>query len=186
MKKILITLVFVMMTIMSFSQVNFMESKVDGTPGVMASILKDKGFYDTGETFENEGHKRQILKGNFNGTTVHLFVVSNHGKVFRIYLAEVTTHNEAEIISRFNNLFDQFYNNKKYILIDGKKIPQNEDISYEMSCHNKLYDAYFYQILSDDMTEDNTVWFRIARYYSEYYITIYYDNLLNYPNGEDL
>lgn len=31
-----------------------------------------------------------------------------------------------------------------------------------------------------------TVWFSIARYGSEYYICIYYDNLNNRPNGDDL
>ena len=55
-----------------------------------------------------------------------------------------------------------------------------------MHINNKLYEAGFYQILSDDMIEDNIVWFRIAEYYGKYYLTIFYDNEINKPNGEDL
>lgn len=33
---------------------------------------------------------------------------------------------------------------------------------------------------------EGQVWFRIAKYYGDYYLTIYYDNLKNRPNGEDL
>ena len=32
----------------------------------------------------------------------------------------------------------------------------------------------------------NDVWFRIQKYGSEYYLSIFYDNLANRPNGEDL
>ena len=32
----------------------------------------------------------------------------------------------------------------------------------------------------------NAVWFRIQSYGSEYYLSIFYDNLSNRPNGEDL
>jgi len=30
------------------------------------------------------------------------------------------------------------------------------------------------------------VWFKITEYYGKYYISMYYDNLKNRPNGEDL
>lgn len=186
MKKFLFILFLIIASLTVDAQVTFMGTKVDGNAGVMISILKDKGFYDTGITFENDGNKRPILKGTFNGEDVSVFVCTNHRKVYRIYLAELNTKNEAEIINDFNILFSQFYNNKKYLLVGGEKIPQNEDISYEMSCHNKIYEACFYQILSDDMTEDNSVWFRIVKYYGEYYLTIYYDNEINKANGEDL
>ena len=32
----------------------------------------------------------------------------------------------------------------------------------------------------------NDVWFRIISYGSEYFLSIFYDNLSNRPNGEDL
>lgn len=186
MKNILITLAFVMMTIVSFSQVNFMGTKVDGSAGVMISILKDKGFYDTGFTYENEGHERPILKGNFNGRESNILVLTNKGKVYRVYVCDSKNVNEAQIITDFNNLFYQFATNPKYILISGNEIDRKEDISYEMSCHNKIYSAYFYQILSDSMEEENHVWFKISEEYGKYFLSIYYDNEINKPNGEDL
>ena len=33
---------------------------------------------------------------------------------------------------------------------------------------------------------NSSVWFKIVEHYCEYYIGLYYDNLLNKPNGEDL
>ena len=33
---------------------------------------------------------------------------------------------------------------------------------------------------------NSSVWFKIFEHYGEYYIGLYYDNLLNKPNGEDL
>lgn len=36
------------------------------------------------------------------------------------------------------------------------------------------------------MSKNSSVWFKIFEHYGEYYIGLYYDNLLNAPNGEDL
>ena len=33
---------------------------------------------------------------------------------------------------------------------------------------------------------NNSIWFTIFEHYGKYYISLYYDNLLNAPNGEDL
>ena len=48
----------------------------------------------------------------------------------------------------------------------------------------ELFDKMVAQKIIEMM--DGQVWFRIASYYGEYYLTIYYDNLSNRPNGEDL
>lgn len=37
-----------------------------------------------------------------------------------------------------------------------------------------------------DMISKKVVWFRICKLYSQYYITMYYDNEYNHANGEDL
>ena len=186
MKKILLMFCFILMVFTGYSQVKFMGIPVDRTATELIQLLKKKGFQETTEKFEMEGKQLPILKGTFNGMSVNLFVCTNHKKVYRIYLAEIQNQDEAEIIIHFNKLFDQFNSSQKYFLIGGKKISPNEDISYEMHINNKLYEAGFYQILSDDMIEDNIVWFRIAEYYGKYYLTIFYDNEINKPNGEDL
>lgn len=235
MRKILITLAFVMMTIVSFSQVNFMGIPVDGTKSEMISKLKQKGFsYDT---------KNDCLEGIFNGTKSNIWVVTNrNGKVYRIYVCDANQKNEANIINRFNTLFSQFLNKDNYRLYYGEKIKIGEDISYQMSINNKMYSASFtqfndeyllyidmeysqknyekvhnkaieivkewdvmdgYNIAIRDYDEEeiferdiaivlskvkpyNSVWFKISEFYGEYYIALFYDNLLNAPNGEDL
>jgi hypothetical protein len=63
--------------------------------------------------------------------------------------------NEASIRIRFNNLCQQFKNNKKYMpasLSDSDYIiPEDEDISYEMSVNSKRYEAVFYQLPKEEL-----------------------------------
>ena len=52
-------------------------------------------------------------------------------------LCDVNTIGEADIKIRFNNLCEQFKNNRKYLSLDDYTIPEDEDISYEMTVHKK-------------------------------------------------
>ena len=63
-------------------------------------------------------------------------------------LADKITQDETGIKIRFNELCRQFENNKKYKSMTDKEqtIPDDEDLSYEMTVNNKRYDAGFYQI----------------------------------------
>lgn len=186
MKKILFILFLFVASLTVDAQVNFMGIHVDGDAYSMLHQLRKKGFTDMTEKYEMENKQLPILKGTFNGKSVHVFVATNNEKVYRICVAYAQPVNESQVIIDFNNLFYQFSNNSKYLWLDGDEIEQKEDISHEMCVHNKQYDATFYQILSDNLSEENSVWFRIAEYYGKYYIAIYYDNLLNKANGEDL
>lgn len=62
-------------------------------------------------------------------------------------LADVTNRGERNIRLRFNELCRQFANNPKYFSWrdDDQTIPEDEDISYEISAHEKRYEAVFYQ-----------------------------------------
>ena len=61
-------------------------------------------------------------------------------------LCDANTQNEANIKIRFNKLVSQFENNKRYCSLDNKyTLSDEENISYEMTVHNKNYDALFYQ-----------------------------------------
>ena len=87
-----------------------------------------------------------ILEGEFNGTQVYVFMVTNNNKVYRIALADVTKRDERNIKIRFNELCRQFANNPKYFSMqDDQTIPEDEDISYEISAHEKRYEAVFFQ-----------------------------------------
>lgn len=46
---------------------------------------------------------------------------------------------------RFNRLIQQFEKNPKYMSLGNELIPDDEDISYNISVKNKRYEAIFYQ-----------------------------------------
>lgn len=198
--------------ISSFAQTNsdkilkFLGIPVDGTEQNMIAKLKQKGFtYDV---------SKKCLKGKFNGIESYVVITTNNGKVDRIMVADVNLLSETDIRIRYNNLISQMDNNEKYISVGNDEIPESEDISYEMSIHNKRYDAAYdyypplpetdkkeldelikskgkdsYEVLSylyQKRQHTGSVWFMISEYYGKYYISMYYDNLLNRPNGEDL
>lgn len=118
----------------------FLGIPVDGNKSEMKQKLINKGFVPKKEgTFE-------FLEGEFNGTDVRVYIVTNNNKVYRIMLCDANTQNEANIKIRFNKLVSQFENNKRYCSLDNKyTLSDEENISYEMTVHNKNYDALFYQ-----------------------------------------
>ena len=223
---------FVMYTLVfgqSEGTLKFLGIPVDGSKSEMVAALKDKGFrYDSNSGF---------LVGDFNGRESHIWVVENHGKVYRVVVFDANTSDEGQIRIRFNNLIHQFENSngKYYYINQNDKIPEDEDISYEISVNNKQYSAEFiynplygndelrnrlvneaveeiklssekkgityeefysdkdlYNQLVSSVTDKiiqmskGSVWFKIFEHYGKYYIGLYYDNLLNAPNGEDL
>ena len=219
----------------SESTLKFLGIPVDGSKSEMVAALKDKGFrYDSNSGF---------LVGDFNGMESHIGIVENHGKVYRVVVFDANTSDEGQIRIRFNNLIHQFENSngKYYYIVPNNPIPEDEDISYEISVNNKQYSAEFIynplygndelrdrlineveeklglEKIKDEKTaggithgefysdKDNydqlisslvgskiiqmsnsSVWFTICNHYGEYFIGIYYDNLVNKPNGEYL
>lgn len=115
----------------------FLGIPVDGTKAEMIQKLKAKGFqYNSSQDY---------LTGEFNGQDVQVSVVTNNNKVYRIMVSDIVGLNEADIRIRFNTLCQQFEDNKKYLASDDYKISQDERISFEMSIHNKRYEAAYYQ-----------------------------------------
>ena len=236
MKKILTTLLGVIITIVFSAQptndntLKFLGHPVDGSKSKMEEHLISKGF-----TYNSD---YDSYSGIFNGKNVNVFISTNNNNVDRIYVAFNKLKNEADIINEYNTLLRQFKRNEKYIyLSENLEIPTDEDISFELSVHNKTYEASFYlkpqldtlaiveeftslcseeqleKIMSIDFTNLDTfdfsenadilqillaitqksmeylkgcVWFRIHKQYGRYHIGLYYDNLNNRPNGEDL
>lgn len=117
----------------------FLGIPVNGTKSEMIQKLKAKGFTPT-------AYSGDILQGEFNGTDVHVHIGTNNNKVYRIMVADAVSVGEREIQIRFNKLCRQFANNSNYLSWgDDYTIPDDEDISYEMTVHNKRYQAIFYQ-----------------------------------------
>lgn len=175
----IIVLLVASMTLFAQSDVTkFLGIPVDGSKPDMIRKLKEKGFVSS--------VYGDALEGEFNGQEVLVRIGTNNNKVYRIAVADKNLSNETNIRIRFNILCDQFANNPKYNPYSGNVndyiIPENEDISYEMSVKNKRYQANFYQI-PDPM---KSVWFMINEFRGEYSIFMFYDNLYNQANGEDL
>lgn len=141
MKKIIATLVFVLVAVCAYPQkdvTQFLGIPIDGSKSAMIQKLKAKGF-------RTSSYDKDILEGKFNGIDVRLYIATNNDKVCRIMLCDVNTVDERSIQIRFNNLCNQFENNPKYVSLENELIPDDEDISYEISVNKKRYEAIFYQ-----------------------------------------
>ena len=150
MKKILLFLVLCFISIFSMAQTDvtkFLGIPVDGSKSEMIRKLKTKGFKQSPDVAD-------VLIGKFNGIDVNVYIVTNNDKVCRIAVYDKNTMNETDIRIRFNVLCEQFKNNSKYCSLSEEepKIKEDENISYEMSVHNKRYEADFYQILDTTTT----------------------------------
>ena len=179
MKRFLATFLFVLMTIVAIAQdsntIKFLGILVDGTKEEMISKLQAKGYkYDA---------YSDVLLGEFNGTNVIIWVQTVNNRVWRIGIGDVNANNEADIKIRYNNLFKQLSNNDKYEVYDGSTLEEKEDISYKMFVKNKRYDAYF---TFKDKSIHGLVWYLITGEYGKYGITMFYENLDNAANGDDL
>lgn len=118
----------------------FLGIPVDGSKSEMIRKLKAKGY--TSNPLDKD-----VLVGEFNGTDVNIHVVTNNNKVYRIMVCDVNNIDERAIQIRFNRLCEQFVNNSKYssLPLEEYMIPDDEDISYEITVHKKRYEAVFYQ-----------------------------------------
>ena len=175
----------------------FLGIPVDGYKAEMKKKLIEKGFTYVAQ--------KDYFEGEFNGTDVHVFIVTNNNKVYRIMVVDAHGQDEENIKIRFNNLVHQFENNKRYLTSEDQTISKRENISYKMAVRNKIYEAIFFQLPKNYkmpllFTEEDIkkameemepafkkpVWFRIDESYGEYRIIMFYDNEYNQANGEDL
>lgn len=144
MKRIFIMMIAMTMSFAAFAQnkdvTTFLGIPVDGTVSSMKQKLVSKGFVP------KKVGTNEFLEGEFNGCNVNVYIRTNNNKVYRIMVADNNTVDEAQIKIRFNNLVSQFENNKRYIPHDKFTLSDEEDISYEMTVHNKSYEALFYQV----------------------------------------
>lgn len=154
MKRFTIITITLLFSIAAFAQndvTKFLGIPVDGTKSEMIQKLKQKGF--------TYNYSLDCLEGEFNGNDVQISIVTNNNKVWRIVVCDAyPTSSESQIKIRFNNLCRQFSNNDKYIksnIFAEYEIGEKEDISYELTVHDKHYQASYYQISSvDDINID--------------------------------
>lgn len=115
----------------------FLGIPVDGTKSEMRQKLIAKGFKPVSG--------QEFLEGEFNGADVHLYIVTNNNKVYRIMLCDTNHQDETNIKIRFNNLVSQFEKNPRYTHLKEYSLSEDVDISYDMSINNKRFDAIYFQ-----------------------------------------
>lgn len=145
MKKLLFIFAIVFNSLLAFPQndvTKFLGIPVDGTKSAMIQKLRGKGF-----TYHQTG---DYLSGKFNGYSVNVHVVTNNKKVYRIFVEDAVSCNEADIKIRFNQLVRQFEksNNYNHDFGANQSISEDEDISYQMSVNSKRYEASFFQAMN--------------------------------------
>ncbi|WP_294176871.1 hypothetical protein [uncultured Coprobacter sp.] len=141
MRRILSVAILLAISISLFAQkdvTKFMGIPIDGFKPEMIQKLKEKGFVSSASD-------KNILEGEFNGTQVNVHIVTNNNKVCRIMLCDVHQKDETDIKIRFNKLCQQFKNNSNYVSFSDYAIADDEDIAYELTVHDKRYEAIFYQ-----------------------------------------
>ena len=142
MKKLLVLSMLLICSAALFAEndvTKFLGIPVDGSKSEMIQKLKAKGF--------QYNSKLDLLEGEFNGRDVEISVVTNNNKVYRSMVIDKIGSSESDIKIRFNTLCQQFENNKKYVSFDDFILPEDENISYEMSINNKRYQASYFQQL---------------------------------------
>ena len=180
MKRFLAIFLFVLMTIVAIAQesntIKFLGIPIDGTKKEMISKLQAKGYeYDTSS---------DVLFGEFNGIDVIIYVQTVNNRVWRIIIVDANVNDdEANVKIRYNNLFKQLSNNGKYKIYDGSTLGEEENISYEMAVNKKRYEAGF---TFKDKSIHGLVWYMIVKEYGKYGIRMFYENLDNAANGDDL
>lgn len=141
MKKAIFTALLALIAVITFGQnsnsgpIKFLGIPIDGTESQFVTKLKNKGFIYNSlyESYE----------GQFNGKQVDVYIHTNHNIVDRVYVAFPCTTEES-IRVEFNRLLKQFNENKKYKNFSfDDEIPEDDDISYEISVNNKRYQAIF-------------------------------------------
>lgn len=164
MKKLFSIAVLCLLSAVMFAQekdvTKFLGIPVDGNKAEMIRKLREKGYRPT-------AYDSDVLEGEFNGADVHIFIGTNNNKVYRLMVAEANLVDERGIQIRFNRLCRQFEDNPRYTPYrDNQTIPEDEDISYEMTVHKKRYEAAFYQNpeMSDSLALRK---FLLERYSSE-------------------
>ena len=210
MKKFIIITITLLFSTAIFAQndvTKFLGIPIDGTKSEMIQKLKQKGF--------TYNYSLDCLEGEFNGEQVLISVITSNRKVSHIMILDEIARTESQIRRRFNELCRQFEMSEKYYYLgDSQEISKSDNISYNMSVLNKEYKANFFQtdattadlykrLQSKDKTltpeevmkleEDlkkgyfKQVWFFIDKDTNgKYRIAMFYANLKNEANGEDL
>lgn len=200
----------------SDNTLKFLGHPVDGSKSKMASHLRKKGFtYDFyTECYKGKfnGKQVKVYISTNNGKVDRIYVsfpATNESNIRYEYNYLISQFNRndkyktffdnEEISEKENISYEMSVNNKRYEA-SYYYVPQIDTLAMQKEFQEELTRRYtpeqleelteadfmkfIFEKLEDILT--GSVWFTIHKYYSEYNIGLYYDNLKNRPNGEDL
>ena len=161
-------------------------------------VVFDANTYDAGEIrirfnnliyqFENNDKYFYIVPNDIipEDEDIHYEILVNKKQ----YIAEFRynpLYGNDELRDR---LINEAVEESKLFLEEKKDEKTIDDITYgEFYSDKDNYDQLISAQVSlkvIQMSKNSSVWFKIFEHYGKYYIGLYYDNLLNAPNGEDL
>ena len=151
-------------------------------------VVFDADTYDAGE-----------IRIRFNNL-IHQF--ENNGKYFYIFPNDIIPEDEDihyEILVNKKQYIAEFMYNPLYgndelrdrlineAVEESEEVIKNEK-NIEFYSDKDNYDRLVSSVagLKVIQMSNSSIWFKIFEHYGKYYIGLYYDNLLNAPNGEDL
>lgn len=172
---------FLSFSVSSLAQVTtFMGIPVDGTVDEMIKKLEHKGF-------ELEPMQSTVdeswLEGEFNGKDVAVAPITNKDEVWRILVMHDAL--SADLVARrFASTIMQLESKSSYTT--SEIIPTVKELEKEVH-HLRIKSALPGYAFFQDGDPMRRVWVTVYNEdYSDYYLWIFYDNLYNAPNGEDL
>lgn len=161
-------------------------------------VVFDANTYDAGEIkirfnnlihqFENNGKYYYIVPNDIipEDEDIHYEILVNK-KMYSATFHYNPLYGNDELRDR---LINEAVEESKLFLEEKKDEKTIDGITYgEFYSDKDNYDQLISAQVSlkvYQMSKNSSVWFTILEYYGEYYIGLYYDNLLNAPNGEDL
>jgi hypothetical protein len=190
-KFILLFLTTICLSFSSFAQtpcITFMGIPVDNDIQTFCKELENKGFTNISDKLKAEASNsiysemlNNIYAGEFNGYMVGINVQTIKNKVWRVIVLDLVASDANNIKHRFNRTFNQLNSNSKYQYYYGSKISEDVNIAYETTINGKSYEADFLTI-----NTNGCVKLTICKQQDGYRLALYYENLNNFINGEDL
>ena len=152
MRKLIITLLLTVLCSAAFAQesnngtLKFIGIPIDGPKEQLIEKIKAKGF--------RSSPYREGLLGQFNGQTVEVEVLDNHGTAYCVCVAFPGT-SAYMVRTEYNALLEQFLCNDKYLPVKSyEKIPEDVDFSFGIAAFNEKYRPSFAYISPDIFTKD--------------------------------
>ena len=161
---------------------------VENHDKVYRVVVFDANTYDAGE-----------IRIRFNNL-IHQF--ENNDKYFYIFPNDIIPEDEDihyEILVNKKQYIAEFKYNPLYgndelrDKVINEAVEESEEAikngkNIEFYSDKDNYDQLVSSVISLKVIQmsNSSVWFKIFEHYGKYYIGLYYDNLLNAPNGEDL